>query len=153
MIPTNLPPTYLRRAEEETTAWHYNAPPGTTLEHVLDPNFWGHIAGRLLNTPNRGIADTIRVFAVDGALDALVTVVAVDPRGQWADVRVVWYRPIERPVALAADKDGYKIEHDGQDRWRVINPTNEIIAKNLPDQTTAQAELARIKAQKPQRAA
>ena len=118
--------------------------PGVTPDHVVDPDFWVHVAARLR------VMDRIEVVAADGSFDMELRVVAIDPRGLWAQVRPLSI--VEGKLAVAAsgqfpDKDGYTIEFSGVHRWRIIR-AGEVVAKDFADQTAAAAALANIKAAK-----
>jgi hypothetical protein len=128
--------------------------PGTTPSHVAAPDFWVHQAAKLKPF------DRIEVVAADGSFDAELRVVAVDPRGLWAQVRVLRICTGEgvplvsgKTVADVAvgsgpDKDGYLIEWGGPQRWRIIRGADPV-AHGFPDEASAAAALAEIKAAKP----
>lgn len=156
-LPTNIPPVRLQRRDEAITEWYHRAPQGTTIEHVLDPDFWAHTAAQMRRTPNKGIGDTVWVVAEDGSFDIEVLVVAVDPRGLWAQVRVLraWqHEGKTQPAALTGpDKDGYVVEFSGPQRWRILDRSGEIVSKDHPDESAAREALANIKVAKGRKAA
>lgn len=156
-LPPNIPPVNIDRAETAITRWLIHALPGTKADHVMDPDYWVHLAGRLRRTPNKGLGDEIRVLADDGSFDIEVTVVAIDPLGYWAQVRPVrvWERKVAEdvPAAQWPDKDGYRIDLSGPQKWRIIDAQNNIVAKGYPDETAAVEALANLKAAKVAKAA
>lgn len=151
-IPSNLLPVQLQRDEEATTRWFHLATRGTLVEHIKNPDYWQHTAARLLRTPNKGLGDVIRVLAEDGSFDIDVTVLAVDPRGLWMQVREMrlWEAPADKPVEAPerADSDGYTVEFAGPHKWRIVNSAGDVVAHGYPSKPDAQKALINIKAEK-----
>lgn len=145
-LSSNLLPRDIRRSEVEITSWFLRVVPGVTPRHVVDPEFWAHLAGKLR------VDHRIEVVAADGSFDADLRVVAVDTRGEWAQIRVLRMtlaEPADLPADQWPDKDGYRIEFSGPQKHRIISPTNEVVASGFPDEAAAVAALAKIKAAKP----
>jgi hypothetical protein len=71
--------------------------PGVTAQHVVDPNFWVHLAEKLM------MHDRIEVLAADGSFDMDLRVVALDPDPQkrWAKVRVLRFWSEDKAVPAA----------------------------------------------------
>ena len=142
-IPGNLLPTRLQTATGFAHGEYFVvALPGTTIEQVANPDFWLHVASRLRPF------DRIEVVAADGSFDMDLRVTATDPRGHYAEVRVlrVWPEnglsaagnvPPLRAMA-SPDNDGFVIEEDRVHGWRVLR-SGDLIAKNLPDKAAAEA--------------
>lgn len=161
-IPSHLLPTKLERGFEgyALSTKVLRTLPGVTAEMLVCPDFWVHLAARDLRIDHR-----IEVIAMDGTLDAELRVIAIDPRGHWAQMRVLrgwparaWADmaepdgPAERPAGQYPDKDGYVVEFDRVHKWRIMRGV-ELIAKDYPDEPTAVEALANIKAAKGKKAA
>lgn len=150
-IPNSLLPSRLAVASGFAHGEYFiAAAPGTTVEHVVDPDYWLHLASRLK------VYDRIEVVAQDGAFDIDVRVVATDPRGHYVVVRPlrVWVpdeqdarKPSLRQMQ-AADGDGFIVEEDPVHGWRVMRG-GDIIARRLKDKATAEAVRADARAGKP----
>lgn len=129
------------------------AAPGVTVEQVVDPDFWLHVAYRLR------VHDRIEIIASDGMFDMEVRVVSVDPRGHYAVVRPLrlWTAdeksssPQIRQVGMT-DSDGFIVEEDPVQGWRVLRG-DTIIARRLKSQAEANSVRADAKAGKPFKAA
>lgn len=151
-------PMRLQRVEQVISRHLHIAPPGVTVDRVMDPEYWGHVGDKLRRSANGGLHDEIRVVAEDGSFDIEVTVVQVDFRGNWVRVRplrmwpeTLWkkYGVAKAAPAMVAgtpDADGWRYEHAGPQGWRVINATGDIVDHGLPDQAAAEASLVAAKA-------
>jgi hypothetical protein len=149
-IPNHLLPVSLRRAEHERGEYFHRPAPGVTLEQVLDPNYWENLAERLQ------LDDRIEVVAPDRSYDIDLRVVAIDPHRHWAAVQV--RGGVERPAAPAriagpaADAQGFVIDRDPVQGWRILNG-RDLIAKDLPDEAAARKMLAGIRTGTPAKSA
>lgn len=157
-LESRLLPTNSVRAEYARADHYVETPQGVTPAHILDPDFWQHIAARFR------VNDRIEVVAADGSFDAELRVTAIDPRKLWAQVRLLRIctgegiaagrasasgpAPVERP---AADHAGYVVEPDGLGKHRIVQGS-DLIAKGFPDKAAAEAALANLKALKPKAA-
>lgn len=147
-IPNHLLPTRLREANGFAHGDYFlEAAPGVKAAHVVNPDFWLHLAARLKRN------DRIEVVAQDNSFDMELRVVAVDPRGLYAQMRVLRYMGDDELVTIpasvvAADDDGYVIEQDRVHGWRVLRG-GDLVAKNLPDKASAEAARDAHRAGKP----
>lgn len=151
-LPEKLPlPVHLPREEFAISRYFCEAPPGVMAQHVVDPDFWAHLAKKLRRH------DEITVVAADGSFDLALRVIDLDPRGFWARVRVLratgpagisGLAAPERPKPQWPDRDGYTVEHNAVHGWRIVNRAGDIVARDLPDEAAALAELATVKAAK-----
>jgi hypothetical protein len=150
-IPDHLVPTKIARAEVARTLRFLPVLPGTTREMVLEADFWVHL-GSVLK-----VDDRIEVVAQDGSFDLDLRVVAVDPRGFWAQTRVLREWPPKgeaQPKAEAQpktwpDSEGYRVEWGGQThKWRIIDRAGQIVGKQAASEADAIAMLDRLKREK-----
>lgn len=158
-LPSHLLPTKLERAFDgfALVHWLYRPERGATAEHIMDPDFWVHVTNVLK------VNHVVSVVAMDGTLDADLRVVALDPRGMWAQMRLLrgWptgaFADMDKPktampMAQGPDADGYLVEFGGPHRWRIMRATGakpELIAKDFPDQASALEALSNLKALRP----
>ena len=142
---SHLLPMRIDRADFARSEYFLSAPPGTTVDQVVDPDFWLHVARRLK------VNDRIEIVAADGSFDMEVRVTAIDPRGLWAHVRPLRVAEGQFAVPEASgaypDKDGYTVEWGGPHRWRIVRG-NDVVARDFPDQAAAISALLNIKAAK-----
>jgi len=140
-IPSHLLPNKLAIRDYATGWYSLFPPPGVTREHVVDPNYWVHIASRLKAN------DRIEVVAEDGSLDMDLRVIAVDPSVQklWAQVRVLRSYEAEAVAEKpAVDTGGYRYEWAGPvHRWRVMFG-DELVEHGHPDKAAAIDAAARL---------
>jgi hypothetical protein len=150
-IPDHLVPTTFPLAQTVRTVRSISVKPGTTIEMVLDPDYWVHGGGVLK------VNDLIEVIAQDGSFELELRVVAVDARGYWAHVRPRYRWPAEGEAVKRADapntwpdKDGYRIEWSGSPvhRWRIIDRAGEVVGSRFPTEDAAIKQLAEIKREK-----
>jgi hypothetical protein len=157
-IPEHLLPLRFPRAEIERTLRLIRVKPGTTIDMVMDPDFWVH-SGQHLR-----IDDKLEVLAADGSFEVELRCVAVDVRGYWAQMRLLtwWPRNLavrpewieskaagETPPQTGPDPQGYLVEWAGPvHKWRIINRAGEIVGKGFVTQEDAASEVARIKREK-----
>lgn len=141
-LPSHLLPSRLPRAAHERGDYLHRAAAGVTLDMVLNPNYWAHLAERLR------IGDRIEALADDGSFDVDLRVVAIDPRGHWALVRTRPSVSAAMPAAPfagpAPDADGYTIDRDPVQGWRILRG-RDLIAKDFADEAAAREALAGVK--------
>lgn len=123
----------------------HELPFGVTLEDVLDPEYWAHLAAYLK------VGTLIDVHDAAYRIDTTLRVVAVDPRGHWAQVVVRGSQAHSPPPAEtgASDADGFVTQKDPVQGWRIMRG-NDLLAKGLPDEEAVRAKLAQLKAGKTQ---
>jgi len=146
---TSIRPHQLFRAENEFTMWCHTAKPGTTVAHVMDPDYWGDVAGRVLRTPNKGFGDIVRVIAEDGSFDLWLVIVEIDSRGLWARVRPLdmTFQSKEGPQIM--ERGDYMVEYGGtHHKWRIIDRAGQVVEKGLPNKEAAQAKVVEIRREK-----
>lgn len=142
MIPDNLLPKSIRRAENAISTHFIEVPRGITLDHVMDPDLWVHIARKF------AVNDTITVLAADGSFDCDLRVVEIDPRFFWVRVRMLrLYQDVEasQKMPRTVDEAGYRIEFGGAHKWRIIDRVGDIVEKGIPTRAEAEARLVDIK--------
>lgn len=145
----HLLPTRKLLADYARGNYFLKVPPGVSLDDLMDPDFWQHLAAGLK------VDARLEVVSEDGTIDADLRVIAIDPRGAWVQMRLlrVYVAQESKEVREAPlgtpDNEGYRVEWAGPShRFRIIAPGGEIVEKNIPDKTTALEYLAVIKAEK-----
>ena len=113
---------------------------------VLEADYWVHLGSTLK------VDDRIEVVAQDGTFDLDLRVVAIDPRGFWAQVRVLreWALTPGAKAAAAPktwpDAEGYRVEWGGPvHKWRIIDRAGQIVGKGHPTEADAVADLDETK--------
>lgn len=139
-IPQHLRPTVFQFHEFAFDRRSHQLPEGVTLEDVLsDPEYWAHTAAVLK------VGTMIEVTSADFTTDVDLRVVAIDPYKRWA--RVVLRgkaAPAADDAQPAADADGYMIQNDPVQSWRIVRG-KEVLAHHLPSEDAAKAKLAEFK--------
>jgi hypothetical protein len=147
-IPDHLVPTRITRAEVAKTNRFLAVLPGTTREMVLEADFWVHLGSTLK------LDDRIEVVAQDGSFDLDLRVVAIDPRGFWAQMRLLreWSAAPgkkEPQPKTWPDAEGYRVEWGGPvHKWRIIDRAGQVVAKGHPTEAEGIAALDVIKREK-----
>jgi hypothetical protein len=146
-----LPHTLPRYVDKQTThfgAWGLRAPPGHTLEHVMDPEYWVHALQ--MNAIQQ--YDTIRVVAEDGSYGVDLMFIDVDERRMWARTAVVQKLPLgdksasQEALVQHKDRDGWVVEWGGPvHKWRVLSPAGALASKGHSNKQEAEAALAGMK--------
>lgn len=144
-------PVRIQSTQYERTEWLHEPQLGVTLDQVMDPNYWSHLAGRLK------VRDRIEVLAADRSYDIDLRVIAIDPRGHWVQVALRGIsEDVPRVVATpgpSADPQGYVIDNDPVQGWRILQG-RDLIAKGFGTEELAKEALANLKAAgRPKRAA
>ncbi len=154
-ITSSLLPKKTERAEHAYTQYLVRAAPGVQPGHLIDPDFWVHLAHKL------ALNDRLEVMAADGSFEAELRVVAIDPRRLWAKTRMIRYcgaEGVDWPSALPftsedipADEqfpDGYKIKFRGRAKFAIEDRIGNIVEEQIPSKALALAKLAEIRRQK-----
>jgi hypothetical protein len=156
-IPDHLLPSQFPLAQSVRTIRTILAKPGTTIEMVLDPDYWVH--GAL--GEHRGsvfkVHDLVEILAQDGSFELEVRVVAVDVRGYWVQVRPRYRWPAEGQEIKKEfspktwpDEEGYRVEWSGSPvhRWRIIDRVGEVVGSRYPTEAEAAKKLVELKREK-----
>lgn len=108
----------IKPAEFIRTVWGAQPEPGTTLDEMLSPEYWAHVAKSLK------VGDRIDVTAADGSWFAELFVRAVRPN----DVRVAVLREVRFGVDTKTPvPPNYEIKHRGGAGWSVIRHPDKSI--------------------------
>jgi len=154
-LPTQLLPKRLGHrggADYDRSLYFVVLGAGITPAMVVDPDFWQHLAARFR------VNDRLEIVAPDFDMD--VRVVAIDPRGLWAQMRVLRlcdasgigvpgaeHSPTSSIIAGAPDQAGYIVEWGGpKHMWRIVRGS-DLIDKGFPDKDAAHAKLTEIQAE------
>lgn len=133
-IPSHLRPAELPHAEDRRAVYFHVPDPKTTLDDVLNPEYWSNISERLK------VGDLIEVRAADFSFDTVLRVVAKDPQGHWAQVTQRGKLPATGVLSGGAtDASGLRHEKDPVKGWRVMRGKEEL-AVHLPDEAAAIAK-------------
>ena len=156
-------PTRLRPADQAIERYFLEALPGTTLEMVMEPQFWAHCAGHLIrNSKYAGRHHEVRVVAADGSFDVLLTVHRADPFGRWLQMRPIsiWETAhADVPVAPPSVRgDGFAVEWGAPAAsvlWRIVDRhrNNTVVMQGYASKEDAQAALDAMRADRPAAAA
>jgi hypothetical protein len=146
-IPDHLVPKRITRAEVARVTRFLSVPPGTTRDMCLDPDYWVHLGSTLK------VDDRIEILAQDGTFDLDLRVISLDPRGYWAQVRLLreWVQPDgakkEAQPKAWPDADGYRIEWSTPTthKWRIIDRAGQIVSRGHASEADAIETLAEIK--------
>lgn len=151
-IPARLLPVAAVRSSVIRTDWTFEVGADTEIAQVLDPEFWVNVARRFR------VNDRLEIVHEKGLFDLDLRVVAIDPRGYWAQTRTLRRWPEgEGEVAEAEaeaeiplvwpDKQGYRVEFNKMHQWRIISPSGEVIGKLFATEKDAAVQLERIKSE------
>ncbi len=147
-LPTRLLPTRdSGSGDYAVTRWYFlDLPQGITAEHIVNPDFWQHVAAKFK------VNHEIVAVAADGSFDAELRVIAVDPRKLWAQTRILRMTKPEgvehKMVPQWPDKEGYVVEFDRVHKFRIVNRNGEVVAQDFPDEAGAIDALHNLKAAK-----
>jgi hypothetical protein len=126
-----LNPQRMGLAEQLRQDWVVNAEEGTTVEEVLDPQYWAHMAVQM--QPMDRI--DVRLETGEWMLELLV----INTGRNWAQVNLLHkYELVQRSETLPAAQK-HRIEWKGpQLKWAVIRVAdNEVIHKELASKAAA----------------
>lgn len=118
-----LDPQRHRLAEEVRNAWVVNAEEGTTIEDVLQPGYWAHIASRLRPY------DHIEVRLETGEWVAQLMVISQGLN--WAKVHMLNQFMLNANAEPPPASQKYEVKWGGpQHKWRVVRlADSEVISK------------------------
>lgn len=131
--PRSLLPSRFQQAEHARTVWRVVAEEGTTIEDVLKPQFWAHVAHTMARF------DRIEVLADDETwfLDLIIR----DCGRGFAKVAILAKTEFEASVEKATSIEGFEIAWKGpKRRWSVIREEGRApIKDNFPGKAQALA--------------
>ena len=131
-----LNPQRMGLREERRQDWVVNAEAGTTIEDVLDPQYWSHMAAQMLP------AARVEVFVETGEwmLDLLV----LNAGRNWAQVHVLHHYELAERADTMPAAQRHRVEWKGpQLKWCVIrNADSEIVLKEMASKAAAAERLA-----------
>jgi hypothetical protein len=108
-------------------------PAGTTLEEMLAPDYWAHVARRM--TPY----DVIEVVPEDGSFYARLFVLNSDTL--WAKVAVLEHVKFGEAASKPAAIDAFEVKFGGPNaKWRVHNKADNSLVSNDSFQSRQDAE-------------
>lgn len=109
-----------KQAEYVRNVWAVTPEDGVTLDQVLEPSFWAHVAANLKPW------DKIEVRAEDGTYYA--ELIVLQAARSWAKVRMIHQVELDEAPAENNDVPGYHVKFAGRAKWRVIRKVdNEVI--------------------------
>lgn len=131
-------PNDLRLATSARNAWHQTVPLDTTIEDLIKPSFWAHIANKLQP------ADRIEVDFEDGSWLADIRVNERD--ATWAKIQVL--NQAGKVAVASGDapdepEDDYKVEWSGRHtKYRVVRLSDKAVLQTmLPSKLDAEVWL------------
>jgi hypothetical protein len=142
-LKAQVPDFKLNVGGQEFNSWFYRAPPEVKLENLTDPEFWAHVSRQLRPL------DIIDVVARDQSYDAQYRVAAIMGF-------IVTLRPLRTPVrSVAADvaslsgegvevvAHGARVQFvpRGEQRWRVLTPSGEVVSHGHATREAAEAAM------------
>ena len=117
-------PTRMQLAEQVRNIWCLTVPVGTTVQDMLNPGYWAHLARQLQP------GDRIEVEPDDGSYFAELRV--LDSGNQYAKVmalREVKLEAIEPSASVSVP--GHTVEWSGRHtKWRVIRESDRKVLKD-----------------------
>ncbi len=125
-------PTIIEESSYARTVWQVKPEIAATVEDLLDPNYWAHVANRMK------AGHRIEAIPEDRHYFAEFFVLAASTN--WAKV-VLLRKKVLIENNKAVEKEGYIVKFAGQHRWRV-EKDGEVLSKNHDDQKAAAAWLA-----------
>lgn len=131
-----LNPQRMGLAEQLRQDWVVNAEQGTTIEEVLDSQYWAHMASQMQPF------DTVEVRLETG--EWLLKLRVINTGRNWAQMfEEHRYELVERSETMPA-ATRYRVDWKGpQMKWSVIRVADsEVVQKELPSKAAAQDWLA-----------
>lgn len=123
-----LNPQRMGLAEVMRRDWVVNAEEGTTIEQVLDPQYWAHMASQL--TP----MDTVEVRLETG--EWLLKLRCINAGRNWAQMFLEQRHDLEKRAETMPSSTKHKVEWKGpQNKFCVIRISdNEVLQKGMEKQ-------------------
>jgi hypothetical protein len=138
-------PMDLTLAENKEIRYVHTPPAGTTIEEMLNPQYWAHVATQL--RPGAIIV----VWGADGALWAELLVWTVAPFAAKVEALRSATRDLPRLLgAVVEEVEGYEFKHRGGGKWSVLRTTDSppvFIKDGLPGKVEASIWLKQYIAQ------
>lgn len=132
-----LNPASFISAEYECTTYVATVEQGTTLDMLLDPKFWSHVANKLRPY------DEIKVRCDDGTFYGHLLVLACDRT--WARVFKLTFESLtssDISLTQAAILEDYDVKFRGPRKWSVLRKSdNAVLAEGLHAEADARTWL------------
>jgi hypothetical protein len=124
----------LHAADYARQVFRVNPPAGTTLDEMLEPDYWAHVARRM--TPH----DTVEVVPEDGSFFARLFVVNADKL--WVKMAKIEYVEFgETTAAKVPPSEKFEAKFAGPNaKWRIHNKSDNSLVSNDSFQSRAEAE-------------
>jgi hypothetical protein len=144
-VPSHIKPNQLPFAMDNRALYFHVVGPGITIDDVMDPEYWEHLASRLK------VGDMIEVRNSNFSLDIVLRVVGLDPRGHWAKVVKRGDKILDRELSdSSVDADGWGVDNDPVRGWIVCRGKEVVAPKSgeprLPDKEAALKRMSELKA-------
>lgn len=131
-----LSPRLLKLAEYERAQFCVTIPPGVSLDSVLMPEFWGHVADRFVGKEYA----KVECRAQDNKWYADLMVKRVDK--QAVSMWVLGYSDLDAQASKPATADEYVVSFAPKQRWRVVRSSDgSVIHKDEATEADARAWL------------
>lgn len=131
-----LMPARMQLAEHARQDWVATAEEGTTIEDVLDPQYWSHMAAQM--QPMDRI--DVRVDTSEWLLELLVIQVGRN----WARCAVLHQHDLTPPSEADAVASGFEVKWGGPlNKWRVIRLSDREVLSMKHDNREAAADWLR----------
>lgn len=127
--------TQIKEAEYVRRDYVVTPPQGTTMQEMLEPMYWAHVARQLRPF------DRIEVRFADGKAWAELIVRVAEPLA--VKVAILRHRDFEIEQGKSSGPeleipDGYEVKHRGLAKWSVIRLADqEVLEKGFQDRTAA----------------
>lgn len=131
-----LPPTGLSVADYKRTLWFVTSSEGVTVEHVLEPEYWAHVAQRMKPF------DRIELVSYDGTW--MVDLLVITTGKTAAKVIKLHEYTLDGTYAdLSSVNRTHEIKHRGPRKWSIIRISDGAVVKeNIDTRDDAERELA-----------
>ena len=118
-----MKPTRLLTREQAVRTWHITVEPDQTLEDVMEPAFWCHVA-KMMEPHQR-----IHVDVADGTWSAVLMVRDVAPHSVATSLE--FHADMSEDVATLGDAADYKVEWAGpHHKNRVVRVSDNMVIKH-----------------------
>lgn len=123
----------LHAADFARQVFRVNPPAGTTLDEMLEPDYWAHVARRM--TPH----DIVEVVPEDGSFYARLFVLNADKL--WVKMAKLEYVDFGEAAPKLAITDKFEAKFGGPNvKWRVHNKSDNSLVSNDSFQSRGEAE-------------